>query len=94
MEDELYKLDIKEFPIYHKGQKVTLTIRCTYESMPRHKTHDVDSLAAPVLDALTGLAYEDDSQVHRLCVEKAQGQEERIQIYLSNLEKWLMTWTN
>ena len=85
VEDELYKLDITEFPLYKKGQKVTLTIRCSYETMPRHKTHDVDSLAATILDALTGLAYEDDSQVHRLLVEKTEGREDKIQVYLGEM---------
>ena len=86
VEDELYKLDITEFPLYKKGQKVSLTIRCSYETMPRHKTHDVDSLAATILDALTGLAYEDDSQVHRLLVEKTSAEKDKIQIYISEIK--------
>ena len=86
VEDELYKLDLKEFPLYEKQEKVSLTIRCSYEKLPRYKSHDVDSLAATILDALTGLAYEDDSQVHRLLVEKTEGEADRIQVYLGEIK--------
>ena len=86
IEDELYKLDITEFPLYEKQEKVSLTIRCSYEKLPRYKSHDVDSLAATILDALTGLAYEDDSQVHRLLVEKTSAEKDKIQIYISEIK--------
>jgi Holliday junction resolvase RusA-like endonuclease len=85
LEEELFKF-APQFPIYEKGKKVSLTIRCLYKDMPKHKSHDADSLAAPILDALTGLGYEDDSQVHRLLVEKDKGNEDKIQIYLGELK--------
>ena len=41
---------------------------------PKHEQHivkpDVDKLARAVMDALTGIAYRDDSQVHDLAVSK------------------------
>jgi Holliday junction resolvase RusA-like endonuclease len=38
--------------------------------MPNSRRADADNLAKGVLDALNGIAWEDDSQVQRLVVEK------------------------
>ncbi len=47
--------------------EVILSISVTKK---RYKTVDVDNLAKFVLDALTGVAYEDDSQIASLIVNK------------------------
>ena len=49
-------------------------------SIPRP---DVDNAAKAVLDALNGVAWEDDSQVERLGVEKSYGQEARTTVRIS-----------
>lgn len=49
-------------------------------SIPRP---DVDNAAKAVLDALNGVAWEDDSQVERLVVEKSYGQEARTTVRIS-----------
>lgn len=46
---------------------------------------DVDKLLRGVLDALTGVAYEDDSQVCRVVMEKNYGRPERAEITVSVL---------
>jgi Holliday junction resolvase RusA-like endonuclease len=85
IEDEIYKFDIDELPLYKKGSKVTLTIRFHYKEYPKYKSHDADSLAGAVMDALNGLVYEDDSLVVRLLVEKKQSKEDLIRIYTGEL---------
>lgn len=44
------------------------------------KKPDCDKLARSVADSLTGIAYEDDSQIHVLHVEKLYGSPERTEI--------------
>jgi crossover junction endodeoxyribonuclease RusA len=46
---------------------------------------DADKLLRGVLDALTGVVYEDDSQVCRIIVEKYYGRPERAEITVSVL---------
>ena len=43
---------------------------------------DVDNLAKPVEDALTGIAYRDDSQIARLCVSKVYKEPEGVEIVI------------
>lgn len=49
---------------------------------------DVDNMGKLVLDALNGLAYEDDTQVHRLCLTKryTTPSEARIEVSIRLLE--------
>lgn len=44
---------------------------------------DVDNVAKAVLDALTGVTWEDDTQVARLVVEKSYGTEGRTTVRIS-----------
>ena len=62
------------------GEPVEVVIDCVFArpksqrnptTLPRQ---DVDNLAKSVLDALTGIAWDDDRQVRRLVVEKSYGQ--------------------
>jgi Holliday junction resolvase RusA-like endonuclease len=44
---------------------------------------DVDNCAKAALDALNGVAFEDDSQVAKLVVEKSYGQEARTTVRIA-----------
>jgi len=44
---------------------------------------DVDNVAKAVLDALTGVAWEDDRQVRRLVIEKSYGPEGRTTVRIA-----------
>ena len=46
---------------------------------------DVDKLARSILDALTGICFEDDSQVISLLVQKAFGSPARAEITVNSL---------
>jgi Holliday junction resolvase RusA-like endonuclease len=50
---------------------------------PRTPRADLDNCAKSVLDALNGVAWEDDSQVTRLVVEKSYGTEARTTVRIS-----------
>lgn len=49
-------------------------------SIPRP---DLDNVAKAVLDSLNGVAWDDDSQVRRLVVEKSYGQDARTTVRIS-----------
>jgi Holliday junction resolvase RusA-like endonuclease len=53
-------------------------IRLEYTGDPPQM--DIDNLAKALLDAITGVAYVDDSQVARLLVERAPGERERVRL--------------
>jgi Holliday junction resolvase RusA-like endonuclease len=44
---------------------------------------DVDNVAKAILDSLTGIAWEDDSQVARLVIEKSYGTEGRTTVRIT-----------
>jgi len=53
------------------------------QDAPKLPRFDVDNAAKACLDALNGVAWEDDSQVARLVVEKSYGTEARTTVRLS-----------
>lgn len=50
---------------------------------PEIPRKDLDNLAKSVLDSLNGVAWEDDSQVRRLVVEKSYGSEARTTVRIA-----------
>ena len=50
------------------------------------KKPDVDNIAKAILDSLNGLAYDDDSQVVRLSIDKAYGIEPCVMVALNELK--------
>ena len=50
---------------------------------PQYPRCDVDNAAKAVLDSLNGVAWEDDSQVQRLVVEKSYGPEARTTVRIT-----------
>jgi len=53
------------------------------QDAPKLPRFDVDNAAKACLDALNGVAWEDDSQVARLVVEKSYGTEARTTVRIS-----------
>ena len=51
------------------------------------KKPDTDKLLRAVLDALTGVAYEDDSQVVKVLAEKQYGVPERTEVTIREIEE-------
>lgn len=52
---------------------------------PYTKKVDADNLAKIVLDALNGVAYEDDKQITKLTVTKVYGNDPRVEVTLREL---------
>ena len=62
------------------------------KSAPKRVIHptkkpDTDKLLRAVLDSLTGVAYEDDSQVVRVTAEKQSGEPERTEITVRRVQE-------
>ena len=51
------------------------------------KKIDSDNLAKSILDALNGVAYDDDSQVCLLIVQKLYGEKARVEVVLEEINK-------
>lgn len=51
------------------------------------KKIDSDNLAKSILDALNGVAYDDDSQVCLLIVQKLYGEKARVEVVLEEISK-------
>lgn len=66
---------------------VSKKLRAKMESgeEPYTKKVDADNLAKIVLDALNGVAYEDDKQITKLSVTKVYGKEPRVEVTLKEL---------
>ena len=63
--------------------KVSLNIRWCRKDK-RHR--DIDNILKPILDALNGIAYFDDSQVSELFVKKEQGAQESLEITIKEIQ--------
>ena len=74
-----------------KPHPVTMSITWTFirpkreQKRPHHTVKpDIDKLERAVLDALTGIAYDDDAQVTTVVKHKQYGDEERTDITVRN----------
>lgn len=72
------------------AEPVEVVINAVFSRPKSHKKgsttqprQDVDNVAKAVLDALTGVAWDDDRQVRRLVIEKSYGQEARTAVRIS-----------
>lgn len=54
--------------------------------IPHTKKCDCDNLAKSILDALNGIAYDDDSQICKLTVEKIYGENPRVEVKLEEVQ--------
>lgn len=61
-----------------KKQRMNMLRGCIFPS----KKPDADNIAKIVLDALNGVAYEDDSQVINLSVQKRYSEEARVFVHI------------
>lgn len=61
-----------------KKQRINMLRGCIFPS----KKPDADNIAKIVLDALNGVAYEDDSQVINLSVQKRYSEEARVFVHI------------
>ena len=50
------------------------------------KKPDIDNIGKVVMDALNKIAFDDDSQVIKLLVEKVYGEEPRVEITIGEIE--------
>lgn len=72
------------------GDPVEVVIDAVFLRPKSHKKgsttqprQDVDNVAKAVLDALTGVAWDDDRQVRRLVIEKSYGPEARTTVRIT-----------
>ena len=63
-----------------KSHRNKAGVKASAPSLPRP---DCDNVAKAALDALTGVAWEDDTQVSRLVVEKSYGDEGRTTVRIA-----------
>lgn len=71
---EFFRLEFKRVRPKYGPYEVSIEIQRTANS----PVHDVDNVAKAVLDALTGVVFHDDSQVHKLLVTKVEGERPRV----------------
>lgn len=79
-------------PHVPKGTPVSVTVVFQFTRPKAHplRPHpvvkpDLDKLARALLDALTGVAYDDDAQVVRLCLDKVYGDDVRTTVLVEQL---------
>lgn len=80
----IYAEIIAYFPIPKSTSKKNAELMRNYEIMHTKKP-DCDNLAKSILDALNGIAYDDDSQVCSLLVSKFYGDVARVEIELGEI---------
>lgn len=72
------------FPIPKSTSKKQRALMLSGEVMHTKKI-DCDNLAKTILDALNGIAYDDDKQVCRLIVEKVYGENPCVEVELKEI---------
>jgi Holliday junction resolvase RusA-like endonuclease len=56
------------------------------------KKPDCDNLAKSILDALNGIAYDDDSQICSLTVHKFYGDTPRVEVHMGEFNDGKIHW--
>lgn len=84
LEGMIYAEIIAYFPIPKSTSKKNAELMRNCEIMHTKKP-DCDNLAKSILDALNGIAYDDDSQVCSLLVSKFYGDVARVEIELGEI---------
>ena len=87
--------DSSEAPLFPRPLAVEVRVRWTLakpKSTPKKiiwptKKPDADKLLRAVLDSMTGVAYEDDSQVIKVTAEKQYGLPERTEVTICEIEE-------
>lgn len=82
-------------PLFPRPEAVNVSVVWTLEkpkSTPKKvvyptKKPDADKLLRAVLDSLTGVAYEDDSQVVRVSARKEYGVPEKTEVTVTSIEE-------
>ncbi len=85
LEGGLYAEIIAFFPIPKSTSKKNAEKMRSFEIMHTKKC-DCDNLAKAILDALNGIAYDDDAQICSLLVKKLYGDVPRVEIEIGELE--------
>ena len=73
------------FPIPKSTSKKKREAMANKETMHTKKP-DADNIAKAVLDALNGIAYDDDNQICMLFVKKYYGEEPRVEVTLREIK--------
>jgi len=82
-------------PLFPRPEAVNISVVWTLskpKSTPKKvvyptKKPDADKLLRAVLDSLTGVAYEDDSQVVRVSAQKEYGSPEKTEVTVTSIEE-------
>lgn len=79
------EVDINAFFAIPKQTRKAERLLLETEIVPYNKKIDADNIAKAILDALNGIAYEDDKQVTSLKVNKYYGRTNRLEIRIKEI---------
>lgn len=65
-------------------EKNKLKVKIIFEIADNRK-QDIDNFAKSILDCMTDVIYEDDSQIQKLSLSKVKSDENKIKIYIADI---------